>query len=427
MSAIHSLRSISKPEESSPLRAETQPASTGKAKKTVTSKANSTTSLKEVSEKIPESKADSKTEKAPLSVRITQIMTQGADYMKEVRDRAVADKAKGVKPLEGSRAYWGEIVAKAESYARAGQNQIIDQFAKETGNLITNALTGSKTGTDLTSAVAGGATDDILAASAGKNTALTGAASTAGKVAGAVGAAYSVYQLWENKGKDGIAASAVNGATAGAYIGSMILPGLGTAIGGAIGAIGGAVLGYFGSKGKHPEHEARDKMRDILKEVGFLDKDYTVGLANGSRFSLNVDGKKKLTNIDGGSRFGYQFDPSNPLSGPAIGMLQPLAMVITGGDQKLATDLTGYLVNAATSDAKDLTHLRENVIAIYKQSKLDLEGVAEGVDALNQNGKISDHQVEAYAGGLMSVADLDVLKQISGEKAETPQDGVTIH
>ncbi len=370
-------------------------------------------SLKKVAEELPSQKK----EKAVLSERIGTIVNKGVEYFKEVKDRAIKDRDSGLGKLEGANKLWNELLKEADKIGRASQNKILDHFANETGNLLRDSIKGSSLEklADTIIPSLGSGKGGFPSTKAGA-TVSAGASGVLGKVAGLPGAAYSLYQLLDGFGKDSPVASAANGATVGAYIGTVIAPGLGTTIGGVLGGVGGALMGVFGKKKKHPEHVARDQMRALLQEAGFLDKDYSLKLADGSVFSLAVDGKKKLENVGGGSRFGYQFDPTHPHSGAAIGMLQPLAQILTGGDQKLATDLTGYLVNAVTSNTGDLSQVRQNVIAIYEQSGASLEDVAAMIVEMGDRSVISEHHRDAYLGGIMSVADEEMLYAISGSR-----------
>jgi hypothetical protein len=380
------------------------------------------TSLEKATQQLPKKK----TSDTPLSERIATISKKGIEYFKAVKDQAIKDRGAGMGIMEGANKYLDEILKQADKFGRRAQDRILDQFAIETGSLLKDSIKGTKLEklADQILPVLGGSKGKVLTSKAGA--AATAGAGGIGKVAGFAGAAYSMYQLIDGFGKDSPVASAANGATAGAYIGTAIAPGIGTAIGGIVGGIGGALAGVFGRKKKHPERAARDHMRDLLQQTGFLDKNYGVPLADGSSFSIAIDRKNKLQNLDGGSRFGYQFDPSNPLSHPAIGMLQPLATVLTGGDQKLATDLTGYLVNAVTSNASSLSDVRSNVIAIYANSGAELEDIAQAVAEMADRDIISEDHRDAFIGGIMSVADEETLFALSGKTPES-ENSPTIH
>ncbi|MCB0340182.1 MAG: hypothetical protein KDD53_11290, partial [Bdellovibrionales bacterium] len=198
-----------------------------------------------------------------------------------------------------------------------------------------------------------------------------------GKIVGIAGAAYGAYNIFRNFGVRDPAGGAVNGATVGAQIGSMINPGIGTVIGGAIGGVVGGILGMF-KKGKHKDQVARDQVRSALQQSGILDKDWTLGLADGSRYNIGLDGGHRYKNLDGTERRAYEIDSSNPLAGQVIGWANPLIEVVTGGDEKLRSDFVGYITNAALSNAADLEQAKQNMLSIYSQFGIAPEQIMEG-------------------------------------------------
>lgn len=369
--------------------------------------------------------------KLTFSEKVESIFKNGLEYLKGVRDQAAKDRQAGVKTMEGALSYWDKISSAADEIGRKAQDYVLEDFTKEVSNTVIKELEGTKLGKELeelfglkteaanaattgTKATAGAAAEATVAAeskigasvatTAAKESSegiLSGIASKAGSIVGGIGAAYSLYSLYRDFGKTTPLVSGMQGATIGAYAGS-IFPGVGTVIGGVVGFAAGAVLGLFNTK-KHPEHIARDNMRTALQSAGFLDKDQNITLADGSKYSFATDGKKTLTGLDNATRFGYQVDFANPLSSQAIGWMQPLAEVMTQGNQKLKTDLLGYMVNAATSNAKSEEDVRANVISIYQQSKLNPEDVIAGLSELLQNGKIKEDNIPAYLNGIQTL------------------------
>ena len=81
-----------------------------------------------------------------------------------------------------------------------------------------------------------------LAGAAGGGAA-SGLSSILGKAAPIAGAATGIYGLLKDRGTK---SNIMNGLTAGSSIGTMVLPGIGTAIGAGIGALGGALRGIGG-------------------------------------------------------------------------------------------------------------------------------------------------------------------------------------
>ncbi len=227
----------------------------------------------------------------------------------------------------------------------------------------------------------------------------TGLDSTANTILGGVGAAYSAYNLFKNWGNGDIVGGLVNGASSGAFIGS-IVPGVGTAIGGVVGGLIGAVSSLFRKSGKHEDQKDRDKVRAALIEHGMLPNDYCLTLANGSKYDIGKDGGYRLINTDGGTRHAYDVDFSNPLAGRLVGMAQGFISVLMGSNQKLTSDFTGYVVNAALSNASTLEDARANLLSIFQQFKIDPEMVAQEIGEMTGAGALSQDVALAYANGL---------------------------
>lgn len=109
--------------------------------------------------------------------------------------------------------------------------------------------------------------------------------------------------------------------------------------------------------GKHKDQLLRDAVRKNMVEHGALGADFSLGLANGAKFDMGADGKTK----------NYNVDFSKDTATQDVDYLQPLANIITGGNEKASSDLTGQFLNASrsTGDA------RANQLQIYKNSGFD--------------------------------------------------------
>lgn len=219
--------------------------------------------------------------------------------------------------------------------------------------------------------------------------------SLAAKVVGGLGAAYSAYTLIDNWGEIPLAQGVVQGASTGAYIGSMIVPGIGTAIGGVIGGVVGAIQSLTGS-GKSEDQLARDSVRDLLQKAGVIDENWSLTLADGSKYDIGKDGKHRYTNLDGSTRLAHEVDPSNPLTADTIPLANALAEVITGGNEKLKVAFSAYFTNAALSNAQDLTQARKNLLSIFASFKLPPENLLANLGALSQSGQITNQELEVY-------------------------------
>lgn len=237
---------------------------------------------------------------------------------------------------------------------------------------------------------------------------VAGAAEVVTTGAGAMnvlGALYGAYDLIKNFGTLSTAHGALSGLAAGAGIGSLILPGAGTAVGGLIGAAIGGILSLFKNSGKDKDQKARDLMRKALQQNGIIDDKFTIGLADGSRYDIGIDGGPKP---EFGGRRAFEVDMNNPLMVKIATFLAPLTQVACGGNQKLAADLSGYLANAALSNAGgDEAKARENVQAIYGEFKIKPEDILHGLSQLTGSHTLSVDLVNKYS---------EILKELFANK-----------
>jgi hypothetical protein len=152
--------------------------------------------------------------------------------------------------------------------------------------------------------------------------------------------------------------------------------------------------------GKDKDQQARDGVRGALQQMGVLDDKYQVKLAKGGTYDMGKDGGFMLPNLDGGARHAYDADFSNPLTHQTVGWANPLALIITGGDKKAASDLAGQLANAATSDAKDLEGARANMNAIFTQMNIDNDKAGMILRQMKDQGRINENEFNAALYGL---------------------------
>jgi hypothetical protein len=297
-----------------------------------------------------------------LGTFLTQLQTITSNFKTAsaaTQQRVAADKANGVGVLQGARAYSSEVLGGLQALG-AGKS--------------VGALGGSASG------------------------ALGAASGWAGTV-GAVGNLVSLFSAGDNV-KPGQAA--LSGAVNGAYIGTQILPGWGTAIGAVVGGIAGFASSYFGS-GKSKDQKARDQVREGLLQAGVIDAKYSLTLANGEKFDIGKDGGAKLKNTDGTERRMYEVDMTNPLTAQAIGFANPLAQLVSGGDKKLATAFAGYFANAAISNASSPEDVRQNMLAIFSKFKASPEQTLGALQQLGNAGKITAKEYAAYANGMSTM------------------------
>lgn len=247
-----------------------------------------------------------------------------------------------------------------------------------------------------------------------------GALGAASSWAGVVGGIMGAVDIAVNWGRSTPAKGAASGSAVGAMIGTMITPGLGTAIGAALGAIGGGLLGSV-KTGKHADQKLRDEVRTLLVKKGVLDSNYTIGLADGSRFDVGYDGgpKKHL-----GGRRPYETDASNPLTKYAVSWLNPVVAFLSQGNKKVQSDFVGYFANAALSNANSLNDVKANVNSIMKQFGLNDSKLVKGISQAAEAGEIATDEAGAWLNGVRERTSTD-FKGDTGEatrRSETVQE-----
>ena len=287
---------------------------------------------------------------------------------------------------------------KAEALAEVSQVLGLDPASASIGD-IAEAAYGYITGTQAAGIEGAAAVADGAGAAAEGAAGLSG---TVNQVIGAAGAAYSLYNIINNFGELSLKDGIVNGAATGAYVGSFFGP-PGTLIGGAIGGVVGAVASFFKKSGKSKEQKARDKVRDAFEQIGLIDENHSVTLADGTKYDIGKDGKHKYTNLDGTKRGAFEIDFSNPMSGQVIGWINPIVEQLVGGDEKLRIAFVGYFTNAALSNAKSLEEARQNVLAMFKNIGLTPEKIASGLQQMNAAGKLPNDVFEAYVNGVITL------------------------
>jgi len=228
--------------------------------------------------------------------------------------------------------------------------------------------------------------------------------------AGAALGAYGLYDIADNWGAGdtslkGAGMNTAKGAAAGAAVGSVV-PGIGTAIG----AIVGALYGLAGSVIKVGKSEAqmkRDSVRKLLKDNAIVDDNYNFTNVDGSKFDIGLDGHARLVNDKGEARQYWDTDMSNPTTGDTIGLLSPLMAVITGGDKDLHTQFTGLFTNAVQHEASDPAEIKQNVLNLANQLKLDRDGTKAALDKLVTEEKITKQEGDMYKFGVDTLFDKD--------------------
>lgn len=212
-------------------------------------------------------------------------------------------------------------------------------------------------------------------ASAGAGSALSGGAPTAAEIAnigntgnsflstgaGSAGAS-SAEAAGTAAGSGGLASAGLGaaGIAAGAYTGYQQGKGVYNAMKGddldiqqqlalALPTFGASLLynpvkNMFGS-GKGEEQLGRDQWRGDWQDKGLLDSNYGLSLGSGT---TNVGSEATPAGSNG-----YDVDWSNQQQKEAADSAIPLARILSGGDEKKTSDMTGYLSNAIMNSGQD--------------------------------------------------------------------------
>ena len=310
---------------------------------------------------------------------------------------------------------WGAI-SKSKSVTEAidkvgdmGRKKILDEFKNVAIPTIKEWIGLGEKAVEKVAEKAGGLVDDVAAVA----TKVTGLGSEAGsllsklpglasKALGAFGAAYSAFSIYKNFGKMSLPDGALNGAAIGAFAGALAGP-IGITVGGIAGGLVGGALSFFKNSGKDKDQLARDEMRSGLQKMGMLDEGFGLTLADGSKYDMGKDGKFALSNLDGNQRRAYDVDLADERATQVVGWINPLAEAMAGENEKVKTDLVGYLTNAALSNATTRDEARANVRKFYEESKIDVAELATAVDSGVQQGRVKPDLGEAYLNGLVDL------------------------
>lgn len=224
-----------------------------------------------------------------------------------------------------------------------------------------------------------------------------GGLGTLGTAASALAALHGGKGVYDSIQKGNAKSSAMSGAEAGAGISTLM--GFGPLPGAGIGALTGAALGHI-KTAKSAVQQQRDSVRDVLQKMGVADQDYNVGLADGKTFDIGKDGKARLANADGKSRAYYDVDFSQKGVGDVVGLVNPLASIVTGNNAKMRSDFAGYFTNAVTSSGDP----QANTIGLYRKAGFDTPDKAfKAIDEMVAAKTISAEDATAFRNGINQV------------------------
>lgn len=154
----------------------------------------------------------------------------------------------------------------------------------------------------------------------------------------------------------------------------------------------------------------RDQLREGVLASGLglkNDKGSTeLTLADGTKYDIGLDGGARLA--DG--RRPYDLDLKNELQQSLVPYAQTLSLMYSGGDPKKTSDLTGYFVNAAISNAKTKEEALNNLRSFYNKAGVTTSQATQYLGNLKKNGKLDDQAYGVLSTQVQSVAQNDATK-----------------
>ena len=227
-----------------------------------------------------------------------------------------------------------------------------------------------------------------------------------------VGLAGMAWAGWENFKSDGGEKVLQGGADRQQNIDALMNQNIATAWINPVGKIAGvgttgSVVSDLTGQSRHKDVYARDWVRGGLQKYGFLDEKNNLTLADGTKYSVGFDQNHTFTGADGKTQIknSHELDTTNMLAPSTVGMINPIAEIISAGDDKLRSDYAGMFSNAAMSNSgQSPVATRDNSLKIYKDLGYDTpEKVYVALDNLKAQGRITDGELAAYKNGVANL------------------------
>lgn len=156
---------------------------------------------------------------------------------------------------------------------------------------------------------------------------------------------------------------------------------------------------------KHPDQVKRDRVRSLLEKEGFAEKQgktHFIQLADGSYADI---GHEDQVDAQGNSYKNYNLDVNDPLKQQSLALVNPIAHMFGGGDQKVSSDTAGILTNAFTTNAKNVDDVRANILTFLSKKGLSTEDIRANLQTLKDNGRISDEHFNVFSADLNKITD----------------------
>lgn len=143
---------------------------------------------------------------------------------------------------------------------------------------------------------------------------------------------------------------------------------------------------------KHEDQLKRDRMRRALQKGGLVDENYNIVLPDGTAYQIGVEDKIEGTNLHP-----YDVDLSNAEAQDVVGLMDPMASIMTDADKKMRRDMAGFFTNAVMSSPNDKM---ANVRGVYEKAGLTRDTARAEVTKQFDDGKIDEGRRDAYYASL---------------------------
>jgi len=165
--------------------------------------------------------------------------------------------------------------------------------------------------------------------------------------------------------------------------------------------------------GKDEGQLTRDIGRERLQDVGLLTDDYNLNYGSNRDFNIGYDGGDQEAIIreeDGRKLHNYDIDWSRKGISDVAEAVRPIAMMVSGGNQKLGEDITGYMVNKALMSG-DAT---KDVMDLYGSSGINFDTGHARLLEMEQSGALTKEQADALRFQLTRYLGQGTFKDQSG-------------
>jgi len=152
-------------------------------------------------------------------------------------------------------------------------------------------------------------------------------------------------------------------------------------------------LGLGIKSGKGKDQRRRDAVRKRMQDVNMINDDFVLELSTPEGGTFGFDVGRESMGEEFGDRKTYNIDWEQPGVGEIAGGVNPLAAVLSGGDEKLTSDFAGMFTNAITQGGLDPNQATRE---LYDKAGLSWGDAKHSVAQQWQDGKIDEDTRDAY-------------------------------